>query len=72
MRCDTLRSRGSRNNGTKSEVATSPLPSWGPKEGYKCYITSMFSAVPKQGGQDQNWLPHPYLLGGPKEGGSAL
>ena len=26
---------------------------------------------PSKGEQDQKWLPHPYLLGGPKEGGSA-
>ena len=27
---------------------------------------------PNQGGQNQNWLPHPCLLGGPKEGGNAM
>ena len=26
---------------------------------------------PNKGGQNQNWLPHPCLLGGPKEGGYA-
>ena len=29
--------------GTKSEVVTSPLPSWGPKRGRNCYITLTFS-----------------------------
>ena len=27
---------------------------------------------PNKGEQNQKWLPHPYLLGGPKEGGSAM
>ena len=118
---------GPQQRGTKSEVATSPLPSWGPKRGRKCYITPTFSGipnkgeqnqkwsptkgdkirsgyltptfsgaqkraemphhphilrdpqqrgtksevVPNKGGQNQKWLPHPYLLGGPKEGGNA-
>ena len=95
--------------GTKSEVATSPLPSQGPKGGRNCYVTPAFSWVPntkpgdqfKSGypnpaflgaqkraellrnpyilggpqhqvrGQNQNWLPRPYLLGAPKEGGIA-
>ena len=30
-----------------------------------------FSGIPNIGEQNQKWLPHPYLLGGPKEGGSA-
>ena len=47
------------------------------------YLTPAFSGAqtraevlnsqgsPNKGGQNQNWLPHPCLLGGPKEGGSA-
>ena len=27
--------------------------------------------MPNPGKQNQKWLPHPYLLGGPKEGASA-
>ena len=59
--------------GAKSEVVASPLPSWGPKRGRKCYVTPAFSGVPnaKRGEQNQKWLPHPGLLGGPKEGGNA-
>ena len=59
--------------GTKSEVGSSHLPSRGPKRGQKCYITPAFSGVPKakSGEQNQKWLPHPYLLGGPKEGRNA-
>ena len=34
--------------GTKSEVAASPLPSRGPTSGRNCYITLAFSGVPKQ------------------------
>ena len=60
-----------QHRGTKSEVAASPLPSRGPKRGRKCYITPAFSGVPNIGVQNHKWLPHPYLLGGPKEGGSA-
>ena len=32
--------------GTKSEVATSPRPSRGPKRGRNCYVTRAFSGVP--------------------------
>ena len=59
--------------GAKSEGAAASLPSWGPKRGRKCYVTLAFSGVPnaKRGEQNQKWLPHPCLLGGPKEGGNA-
>ena len=42
-----LHSRGSAtpSAGRKSEVAASPLPSWGPKRGRKCYVTPAFSGV---------------------------
>ena len=75
---------GSQQRGTKLEVAAPPLPSWGPKRGRKCYVTRAFLGVPnaKRGEQNQKWsptkgekkqkwLPHPCLLGGPKEGGNA-
>ena len=54
-------------------MATSPLPSRGPKRGRKCYVTPTSSGVPnaKRGRQNQKWPPHPCLLGGPKEGGNA-
>ena len=35
--------------GTKSELATSSLPSRGPTSGQKCYVTPTFSGVPKRG-----------------------
>ena len=57
--------------GAKSEVATSPLPSRGPKRGRKCYVTPAFSGIPNIGEQNQKWLPHPCLLWGPKEGRNA-
>ena len=66
-----LHSRGSPPRGGKSKVATSPLPSRVPKRGRKCYITPAFSGVPNKGEQNEKWLPHPCLLGGPKEGGNA-
>ena len=40
---------GPQQRGTKSEMATSPLPSRGPKGGRKCYVTPTFSGVPKHG-----------------------
>ena len=45
-----------------------------PKRGRKCYVTPAFSGVPnaKRGDQNQNWLHHPCLLGGPKEGRNAM
>ena len=44
---------------TKSEVATSPSPSRGPKRGLKCYVTRAFSGVPntKRREQNQKWSP---------------
>ena len=44
-----------RQRATKSEVAASPLPSWGPKRGRKCYVTPAFLGVPnaKRGEQNQ-------------------
>ena len=56
--------------GMKSELAASPLPSRGTKRGLNWYVTTAFSGVPNKGEQNQNWLPHPYLLGDPKEGGN--
>ena len=35
-----------QHRGTYSEVATSPLPSRGPKRGQKCYVTPAFSGIP--------------------------
>ena len=61
-----------QHRGTKSEVATSPLPSCGPKRGWKCYGYLAFSGIPNIGEQTRKRLPHPCLLGGPKEGGNAM
>ena len=55
----------------KSKVATSPLPFRGPKRGRKCYITPAFLGIPNIGDKNKKWLPHPCLLGGPKEGQNA-
>ena len=75
-----LDSRGSPNKGTKSQVATSPLPSQGPTRGRKYYVIPAFTGVPKQvdkitsgclttafSGADK-WaevLRHPCILGPP-------
>ena len=59
--------------GAKSEVATSPLPSQGPKRVRKCYVCRAFSGIPnaKHGVRNVKSLPEPCLLGVPKEGGNA-
>ena len=60
-----------QQGGIKSEVAASPLPPRGPKRGRKCDVAPAFSGVPNKGEENQKWLPHPYLLEGPKDGGNA-
>ena len=62
---------GLQQRETKSELAASATPSRVPKSGWKCYVTPAFSGVPNKREQNQNWLPQPCLLGGPKVGGSA-
>ena len=46
-----------QQRGTKSKVATSPLPSRRPKTRPKCYVTPAFSGIPnaKRGKQHQKW-----------------
>ena len=77
-----------KQRGMKSEVAASPLPVRGPKEGTNAMPPVHFRGSPNKDRQNQNWLPHPCLLGGlkngrksyvtaafsviPKEGGNAL
>ena len=39
---------GPTKKGTKSQLADSPLPCWGPSGGRNCYVTLAFSGVPKQ------------------------
>ena len=60
--------------GAKAQVVVALLSSWQPKRGQKCYVTPAWSGVhnAKRGEQNQKWLPHPCLLGGPKKGGNAL
>ena len=53
-------------------MATSPLPSWGPKNGRIGDITPAFSGFPNTRGQNHKWPHHPCLLGGPKMGALAL
>ena len=69
MLCHLCIIRGPQQRGTKSGVATSSLPSWGPKRGPQCYVTLAFSRIPnaKHGERNQKWLPHLCLLKGPKE-----
>ena len=41
--------------GTKSKVAASPLPSRGPKRGWKCYVTPVFWGLHYIRGGKQKW-----------------
>ena len=78
-----LHSRGSREERTKSEVVASPLLSYGPTEGVNATRPCILGdpqrqarggkaqVVPNKGEQNHNWLPQPWVLGGPKEGGDA-
>ena len=54
-------------------MAASPLPSQVRGRGGKCYATPTFSKVSNAPSVERNpkWLPHPFFLEGPKEGGSA-
>ena len=69
-----LRGPQHQGRGAKSEVAASPLLCRGPKRGRKCYITPAFLGVPnaKRGEQHEKWLPQPYFVGRPKEGGNGM
>ena len=53
--------------GTKLEVAASAMPSGG-----KATSPLHSRGSPNKEGQNQKWLPHHCLLGGPREGGNAL
>ena len=50
-------------------MATSPLPSPGPKIGRNRYVTPTFSGVTKQGDKIRSGYIIPCSLGGPKVGG---
>ena len=41
--------RGYPEEGTKSKLTTPPLPPRGPTSGWKCYVTPVFSGVPRRG-----------------------
>ena len=69
--CDPCILGGPQQRGTKSQVATSYLPSQRPKSGRNRYITRAFAVIPKTREQNLKWLPHPCVLGGPKAGGNA-
>ena len=56
MKAPTIETKGER--GTKSELATSPLPSRGPKRGWHCYVTHAFSGVPNRRGTKSNKTEH--------------
>ena len=56
--------------GTKSELATSPVPSRGPESGRNGYVMAFFRPPRTQKtGENQKWLHHLCLLGGLKVGG---
>ena len=57
-----------KQRGTKSELATSPLPSRGPNRARKCYITPAFSGIPKQRETKLELAASPLPSRGPKRG----
>ena len=63
--CGPLHSHGSPNKGTKSEVATSPLPSREPTNGRKCYVTppSRGSPTPARGTKSEVAASPPPSMG---------
>ena len=56
--------------GTKSEFATSTLPSWGPKRGWNCYVTPAFSVIPNQKGTNSELAASPLHCRGLNRGHS--
>ena len=79
-----LHSQGSPTKGTRSQVATSPLLSPGPKRGRNCYVAPAFSRVPNKGDKIRSGcitpafsgaqkraelLRNPCILGGPRQTG---
>ena len=70
--------RNPPTNGTKSEVAASPLPSWGPTGGQKCYVTTSerrycyvtlaFSGIPNKGDKIRGARFTPAFSGADKRG----
>ena len=65
---DTSTSTSTNGRGTKSELATSPLPSRGPKSGRKCYATLAFSGVPNRRGTKSELATSPLPSQGAKKG----
>ena len=61
-----LHSRGSPAKRRNSKLATSPLPSWGPINWQKCFVTPAFLGVPKQGDNIRIGHPTPTFLGAEK------
>ena len=66
-----LHSRGSPTKGYKIRRGCLTLAFLGPTPGQICDVTPAFSGTPNKGDQNQKWLPHPCLVGGPKEGANA-
>ena len=71
---ETVRRRGGgggilgdpQTKGYKIRIGCLSPASQRPKSGRKCYVTPAFSSIPKQRGQNQDWLPNPCLLGAHK------
>ena len=64
-------SRGPKQGRDKIRIGCLNPAFAGPERGRKSYETPAFSGSPNKGGKNHIWLPHPCLVRGPKEGGSA-
>ena len=53
---------------TKSELPTSPLPPWGSKRGWTCYVTTAFSGVPNKIATKSEVAASPLPSLGPERG----
>ena len=62
----SLRGSPTPSAATKSEVATTPLPSRGPKRGWNCYATGAFSGVLKKGDKIRSGYLTPAFSGAQK------
>ena len=68
LQCIPLCCRGFPDKETKSEVAASPIPFWRVRKRAVLQCNACVLGGPQPTAQNQKWLPHPCLGGGPERG----